>query len=685
MPEDTTSARSWPPVRIHNKTTSTIIPTTPVPHPASRSIPANDTPFRTPFTDKSNQKQFRNGYEITPKEPSFTPYQLQKTGHKRQRAFAIIDRDTLGHLDELSRTEWDVLARRVKLIPADGHLRPLQIECSNLVVSGGGDVCAVGPTGCGKSLLWVLPLHAMNGGISLVITPYTSLGCEGESNNHGEGVSSIFLYSEQNHTRDFELAANGDKMVIYACIEMIEGPSFARLLHSEAWRRRVSGLYMDEAHLVHESHGWRPAYSRAYRLRSFFDDETPLVTISATCPFAYQRSLVTYAGLKSNYTLLNYGNYRPELSTVILPLHYPQNSFKDLNFLVPAGARVADLAKTIIYADDLELLTKMFWWLLARLAAAGLPAHLVDIIHAGLSAEHQRICLEDFRHGRTQFLLGSEKIGAGMNFSDVCRIIQFLCSGVTLAKVGQRKGRGGRGKDKTAVMYLMPEKKMTAEGDLTVDDAGNEDPALIELIQSEQCCEFIFDRWLENPPRDTADTCGQCYRCLPSLLPGVEYEWIAVDPAPSTAPDRANVRTTEEETEEIYQMLVQWRLQHWKSHWRDDWPSYGPTSLIPNSDLDTVAKHAGSIDSVDDFFPLVHGVVHWAELTPPLLEAVKSIFSDVHGPVAMPSPPLPPTEAVERAPDIWDLILAPPARKRRKMTATQLKLGPGEGIIDFSL
>ncbi|KAJ7871995.1 hypothetical protein B0H14DRAFT_3083680 [Mycena olivaceomarginata] len=266
-------------------------------------------------------------------------------------------------------------------------------------------------------------------------------------------------------------------MVIYACIGMVEGPSFARILHAAGWRSRLSGVYIDEAHLVHESHTWRPAYSRIHRLRVLLADEVPLIATSATLPSTYQRSLITFAGLKPNYTLLNY----------------------------------------VVYTDNLELLTKMFWCLLSRLAATGLPAHLIDIIHAGLSEDHQRICEQDFREGSTMFLLGSEKIGAGINFRDVCRVIQYVCKGITVSKWSQRRGRGGgRKHDGSAVGYLMPEKALTSEGELSVDNPGNEDPEIIDLIQSSECSEFIYDRWLENPPRD-------CHRCCPTLLPGQEY------------------------------------------------------------------------------------------------------------------------------------------------------------------
>ncbi|KAJ7715861.1 hypothetical protein B0H14DRAFT_2644026 [Mycena olivaceomarginata] len=539
--------------------------------------------------------------------------------------------------------EWDIVARQAGLIPPDGHVRPLQIECSNIVVSGEATFVRLVPRAAGN--------HSF--------TPYTSLGCEGETNNHGHGVTSIFIYSNRTVLPIFELAANGDKM--------------AHPLPVYFTRKDGAGVFLPSMlmrHIWYTNHipGVRHILA-SIGFATLVGDDKPLVPISATCPSLYQRSLITFAGLKTDYTLLNYGNFRPELSTVVLPLKYPHTTFKDLRFILPFGVRITDVVKTIIYSDDLELLTKMFWWVLARLAAAGLPAYLVDIIHAGLSEEHQRLCLEDFRNGRTKILLGSEKIGAGMNFEGVS----------PYQKWKQRKGRGGRGENGSAVGYLMPEKALTSEGELSVENPGNEDPGLIELIQSSECAEFITDRWLENPPRDTGSTCGQCYRCQPILAPGMEYEWITVDPAPADASAGPPVRTTEEEKEEMYQMLVSWRLQHWRTDWRDEWPSYGPRSLIPDSDLDTLAKHAGSIATVDDLVPLLQGVLHWDELAQPLLEALKSIFSTVHGPIELTQPS--PIEEAPTAPTtIWDLILKAPPRKKRRTQAAD-KLAPGELLI----
>ncbi|KAH7917200.1 P-loop containing nucleoside triphosphate hydrolase protein, partial [Leucogyrophana mollusca] len=195
------------------------------------------------------------------------------------------------------------------------------------------DICFVAPTGAGKSLLWILPLLAHKSGVSLIITPYTSLGIEGQQRSEGLGFSSAFVHSEQKEDYLLEEIAHGRRRVVFACVEMLESPTFSRILHSPAFQALLSALYVDEAHLAHESQPWRPAYTRVHELRKLIGYHVPLVAISATLPSQYRQSLHAYIGLNQRYTLINLGNHRRELVTVVVPMEHEHSSFRDLEFL----------------------------------------------------------------------------------------------------------------------------------------------------------------------------------------------------------------------------------------------------------------------------------------------------------------------------------------------------------------
>ncbi|KAJ7726146.1 P-loop containing nucleoside triphosphate hydrolase protein [Mycena maculata] len=416
------------------------------------------TPLHTPSTGTPQPPTASQPHTVynSPGNP-LAPVKSRKI-HCNGYAFNLSKPTPLSSIPALDPTEWNTLALESYAIPIQAQLHSYQIQISNLVLMCQGDAVVIAPTGSGKSLSWTLPLLARKEGISLVITPFTSLGLDGQISNNCDGILSLFIYSDQNTQEDFEKVATGEMLVVYVCPEMLESPSFARLIHSKP----------------HQTHVWRPPYSCIYLLRNIIGHDTPLIALSATCPEQYRNSLVMFAGLHPNYTLINLGNFRPELSTIILPMKHDISSFLDLAFILPFGCSESSLAKvkSIVYCDNLDLLMKMA-------ASMGIPTHAIDIIHSALSARHQELGLDAFWDGPTSILLGSSKISAGMNFPGVRQVIQYKY-------VDQRRGRGARRKGESAVGIIFVEPRMWRGGDFSIQNPGDQDPGIIELIQSER-------------------------------------------------------------------------------------------------------------------------------------------------------------------------------------------------------
>jgi hypothetical protein len=116
------------------------------------------------------------------------------------------------------------------------------------------------------------------------------------------------------------------------------------------------------------------------------------------------------------------------------------------------------------------------------------------------------------------------------------------------------------------------------------------------------------------------------------MIPGCEHQWIAVSPGDNMR--EGGIRTTAEEKSMIYEELVKWRLCHWREKWRLEWPCYGPKSLISDADLENVAKHAGTITSIDHLRPLTH-IIHWSQLADPLFNAVCAALALATGATAI--------------------------------------------------
>lgn len=411
----------------------------------------------------------------------------------------------------------------------------------------------------------------------------------------------MFVHSEKHDEELITRAVNGHFRVIFVCAEMLESPTFATVIHSKLVRARLTGIYVDEAHLVHESCEWRTSYSRLHQLRPIVGENIPLVAISATLPPTYRQSLQAYAGLKPSHHLINLGNFRPELSTVVMPLRHDASSFLDLAFVLPEGATADGITKTIVYCDNTDMLTEMFWWFHHRLQSFHLPTHLLDILHAGLSKKHEHVALRDFRNGPARIFLGTEKIGAGLNFPAVERVIIYqVLNDLSLAKFEQRKGRAGREKGTTGIGILM------VQPELLDDVASSEktmfiDPGLLKLIRTtEGCLETAIDDALGNPPRSYPSTTARhcCSNCHPSLLPPRTFQWVMVDPGDDAQNKQQTAKLCDEQLEQVSLFLKRWRLDTWRTEWRSQFIGLGPSDLIPDSDIEAVTRRVTTISCV---------------------------------------------------------------------------------------
>ncbi|KAF8986527.1 P-loop containing nucleoside triphosphate hydrolase protein [Cyathus striatus] len=385
---------------------------------------------------------------------------------------------------------------------------------------------------------------------------------------------------------------------------MLETPAVAQVLHCQSFQDQLSGIYIDEAHCVHESLSWQPPYTCLHLLRQVIGSAVPLITLSATLPQCYQDSLVVYAGLHPQYHLINLGNFHSELATVVKHMQYALNSFLDLMFIIDLANRLS----IIIYCDNLETLTAMFWWFYKQLESAQLPVSWLDILHAGLSENHQQQCIDGVSNGHVRILLGSDKIGAGMDFPSVGLVVQYQCQGLSIVQWEQRKGCGARHHGLTATGLILVEKSMLeGPNSSTVKLLNSQDSGLLDLVQTKGCLQHCVDKWLENRVRESnVNPCSSCSNCNHDLVKFTDqYIFMLEDFHKGHMRNLVPVK----EAEKIYTELCHWRLKLWKLEWKDKLPGWGPESLVSTVDLTEISRCALQISTLDDL-DQVASVVH---------------------------------------------------------------------------
>lgn len=510
----------------------------------------------------------------------------------------------------------------------------------------------------------------------------------------------FFIDSEDEKPLPMKEIVFGTYRGIVLCPESLESPNFAPLLHNPDFITLISHIIVDEVHSVIEAGTYRSSYTRLNNLRRIAESkgaQIPIVAMTATMPPHYRSAVNASLGLKLDTYNINLGNFRPELSMVIMEIDGgPGRRFQELDTLLFGSGNLATnngaggLPKTIVYVDDIKLLTELFWWITGKLVRLGLAAvRMVDVYHAGMSEVHKKLVQDDFAPitSHLVLLLASEALGCGANPKGVQRVIQYRCSGLTMSQVSQRFGRGGREDGGSSVGYLLHEKRLGLEGTLSPEQPGTEDFGLLQLIQLENCCNEIVDRYFNNPPRLLEAAC-RCCRCCPAEPNTSEarFEWIMEDPAEffhgATKP-AAELST--DQREELFALLDVWREKTWRLEWRDEWIWFGPGDLISDSDLKNIVKNAAKINSLDDLRAHT-GIVYWTEISGPLYRALQEYGNQV-------SPTLPlfpsnnntaplPTQTPSAAPPP-DTIYSQDVAWKALAASHKRKLHEGESVFLF--
>lgn len=380
---------------------------------------------------------------------------------------------------------------------------------------------------------------------------------------------------------------------------MLESPTFAPILHSRFILQHLSHIIVDESHSVVEAGTYRTAYTRLHLLRTTLiklEADIPIVQMSATLPPHYLAEASRVLGLRADTVIINLGNFRPELITVVQELKNGRRQLQDILLTPPElgpplviGSR-PEVVKSIIYVDDLCMITDMYWWIHQELLQRGFPAGSVDIYHSGLTDEHKDLVSEDFRNfdSVVKVLIASEALGCGSHNRGVRRVVQYQCGGLTLCQLRQRFGRGARDGG-YSVGYLQYEKRLGRDGKVSPERPSTEDPWTLRMIQSDDCCEAIFDEYFDNPDRpDNVLREACCNRCNENLSRQT-LTWIEEDPGETM--EEAFVLPADKK-DGMLRRLQDWRMRQWQSRWMGKWARFGPKDILPDKDVVKIVTYA---------------------------------------------------------------------------------------------
>jgi len=288
------------------------------------------------------------------------------------------------------------------------------------------DVCAVMPTGGGKSLCYQLPALLMDG-TAIVISPLISLMKDQVDAARENGITALFMNSSigQREMRDaYRRLAAGQVKLLYIAPERFALPQFTEALKSIP----LSLFAIDEAHCISEwGHDFRPDYLSLSAIPSLFPG-VPVAAFTATATEKVQTDIIHKIGLRTPRIVRASFN-RPNLFYQVEPKAEIHQQL--LEFI-----RQHVEESGIIYRTTRDAVETTA----AFLASQGIKALPY---HAGLSAEMREKNQEAFNRDEALIIVATVAFGMGIDKSNV-RFVVHADLPKHIEAYYQETGRAGR-------------------------------------------------------------------------------------------------------------------------------------------------------------------------------------------------------------------------------------------------
>ncbi|KAJ7731866.1 P-loop containing nucleoside triphosphate hydrolase protein [Mycena metata] len=354
---------------------------------------------------------------------------------------------------------WKHVVRAYQLEGIEAQL--LMRDCLVHAGTGMGKTTVVaGPhaheSSAGKTTLLISPLIALQD--EQVNTFREEFGLKAIAVNSGNGGCTPEVLQ-----REFQEIVRGEHQIVILSPEMALSRRFIHdVLKNAEFARRLLSVVVDEAHVVsHWGASFRKKYGTLGTIRAFLPRGTPMVALSATLPARVRGDVLSKLQFSKDYVNIDVGNDRPNVSIIIRGIHYPLNTYADLDFLVAGVKSRSDLKKIFIYADNIATGVEIIDHLTSLL-----PPELRDAIqgydtpirpyNAALSKEYRKRAMEKFREGTVRILVCTDAAGMGCNIPDIDIVVQWKLP-ASVSIFVQRAGRAARAHGRTGIAILLVE------------------------------------------------------------------------------------------------------------------------------------------------------------------------------------------------------------------------------------
>jgi RecQ family ATP-dependent DNA helicase len=366
--------------------------------------------FRASSTDWHRFLGFQGGAEEETKS------------RKRKRAPFESEADE-ARMDRWGRLrKMDTTAQLKRMMGKTAEFRGVQKEAIDAIIAGESPVVAVMPTGGGKSLLFMLPAWAEQGGTTVVVIPLIALRGDMMRRCKSLGISCAAWEGR----RPPDAAA-----VVLVTPESAVGEEFATFLNRLRATRQLDRIVIDECHIVlNRRYTFRKQMQQLGRLVAA---ETQVVMLTATLPPCeedelFQRMHFDREQVKMFRASTTRTNVAYRVVKVDKALRKEEVEAVVVN-MARRKCRQYKAGKVVIYGNSVPKVKK----LAERL---GCNAYFHDAVG-------KASMLGEFMSGKQQVIVATSALGMGVDIPDI-RCIIHIDWPRTILDYAQESGRAGR-------------------------------------------------------------------------------------------------------------------------------------------------------------------------------------------------------------------------------------------------